>query len=357
MSILLQADDFAKRRMLTRVLAIAGSQGDHASVRALTGMLFLAIALPVNPEPLYDADNGALSGMFHFPVSTEGARLARPHQHVLAFDAITSSHSTDEEFGDETLVLDGETTRISFDYRYGLSDRLEIGIRLPYVWHESGSLDSLVKGWHDALGLPLGSRRDRDNNQLEFSYSAATEALIDYQRNSNGPGDIRLLAGWLLTDGPNYSSALRFGLKLPTGDADDFHGSGGTDGSAGIAGDWKRLFGVDGLSGFYRAHLNYIGEPDALSDRYKDFVGQFSVGAGYRLSRVVDLRAQISGRTANYDSSIEILGQEAAWFTFGARFKLSSTYSLDLAVAEDVKVRSAPDVSFMISLRKRPPAD
>jgi hypothetical protein len=247
-------------------------------------MLFLAIALSVNPEPLYDPDNGVFSGMFHFPVSTEGARLAGARQHAFTLNAITSSHSTDEDFGDETLVLDGETTRVTLDYRYGLSDRLEIGIRLPYVWHESGSLDPLVKSWHDALGLPLGSRRDRDNNQLEFSYSDSAETLIDYQRNSNGRGDIRVLAGWLMTDGPNYSSALRFGLKLPTGDAGDFHGSGGTDASAGIAGDWKRLFGVHGLTGFYRAHLNYIGEPDALSDRYMDLVGQLSVGAGYRLS-------------------------------------------------------------------------
>jgi hypothetical protein len=344
---------FAKRSMLTRALAITGSPSDDASVRVLSVMLSLAIALPVNPEPLYDQDNGVFSGMFHFPLSTEGAWLKGARQHAFSLNAITSSHSTDEEFGDETLVLDGETTRVTFDYRYGLSDRFEIGIRLPYVWHESGSLDSLVKDWHDALGLPLGKRRDRDNNQLEFSYRAGTESLFDYQSNSNGPGDVRLLAGWQLKDGPNYSSALRFGLKLPTGDPDDFHGSGGTDASVGIAGDWKRLFGIAGLSGFYRAHLNYIGEPDVLADRYEDFVGQLSFGAGYQLSRVVDLRLQASGRTANYDSAIEILGQESAWITFGARFRLSSSYSLDLAVAEDIKVRSAPDVSFIISVISR----
>jgi hypothetical protein len=343
--------------MLTRTLANGSLPGDHPAVRVSISMLLLLVALPVNPEPLYDPDNGVFSGMFHFPFSTEGAWLTAARQHAFSLNAITSSHSTVEDFGGETLVLDGETTRVTFDYRYGLSDRFEIGIRLPYVWHESGSLDSLVKGWHDALGLPLGKRRDRDNNQLEFSYTDGSESLFDFQSNSNGPGDVRLLAGWLLTDGPNYSSALRFGIKLPTGDPDNFHGSGGTDASMGIAGDWKQIFGIEALSGFYRAHLNYIGEPDVLADRYKDFVGQLSLGAGYQLSRVVELRLQASGRTANYDSSIEILGQESAWITFGARFNLSSSYSLDLAVAEDIKVRSAPDVSFMISLRRRPPPD
>jgi hypothetical protein len=343
--------------MLSRALAITRPGSDHLPVRALPGILFLAIALPVNPEPLYDPDNGALSGMFHFPDSSEGALLTPARRHRFSIVGITSSHSTSEEFGDEELVLDGETTRLFLDLRYGVSNKLEIGIRLPYVWHESGSLDSLVKSWHNALGLPLGSRRDRVNNQLEFAYRDGAEPLFDYQHNSNGPGDVRLLAGWQLTDSPNHLSALRFGLKLPTGDADDFHGSGGTDVSVGVAGDWRQLFGLDRLNGYYRAHISYIGEPDRLADRYEEFVGQLSAGAGYRLSGAVELRLQASGRSANYESNIEILGQSSAWVTFGARFNLSPAYVLDIAVAEDLKVRSAPDVSFLIALRMRPGSD
>jgi hypothetical protein len=326
-------------------------------VRTLPAILILTIALPVKSEPLYDPDNGALSGMFHFSDSSEGAILTEHDRHAFSIVGITSSHSINEQFGDEQLTLDGETTRLFLDYRFGLTDKLEIGIRLPYVWHESGSLDSLVNSWHDALGLPLGSRGGRENDQIEFSYRDGADLAFTYQRNSNGVGDTRLLAGWQLTDGPNYVSALRFGLKLPTGDSGEFHGSGGTDISAGIAGDWKQLFGVDRLNGFYRVHVNYIGEPDRLADRYEEFVGQLAVGAGYQLSRSVELRLQASGRTANYTSGIEILGQESAWATFGARFDLSSTWSLEIAAAEDIKVRSAPDVSFLVSLHRRPGPD
>jgi len=303
---------------------------------------------------LHDPDNGAFSGTFYFPDSTEGASLIPRGRHAFSMFAITSSHSTNDDTGEEMLTLDGETSRAEFRYRYGLGERFEIGLRLPYVWHESGSLDSFVENWHQAFGLPFGSRVSREDDQLEFSYQDSSGTQFDYQRNSNGIGDLRLIAGWQLTDGPNHRSALRFGLKLPTGDSNDLHGSGGTDASVGIAGDWKQLFGFSRLSGFYRAHVNFVGEPDLLPERYNDVIGQFSTGAGFRLTKSVELRLQAAARSATHDSTIEILGRDAAWLTFGGNIRLSENYQLSLAVTEDLNVRSAPDISFLIGLRYDP---
>jgi len=323
----------------------------------LLGACLFSLLAIADAEPLHDPDNGALSGMFHFPDSTEGANLVPPGRHAFSMFAVTSSHSTNEDRGDEALTLDGETTRLEFIYRYGLGRRLEIGMRLPYVWHESGSLDTFVENWHLAFGLPLGSRAGREDDQLEFSYRGLSGTQFDYQSNSHGIGDLRLIAGWRLTDGPNYSSALRFGVKLPTGSSEDLHGSGSTDFSIGIAGDWQQLFGVSRLNGYYRAHVNYIGEPDLLPDRYNELIGQISTGVGYQLFESLELRLQAAARGANYDSEIEILGQDAAWLTFGGNIGLSDHYELSLAVTEDLNVRSAPDISFLIALRYRPESE
>jgi hypothetical protein len=323
----------------------------------LLGACFVAPGATWATEPLPDPDNGALSGTFHFPDSTEGTRLVPKSRHAVSMFAITSSHSTNEEQRFETLTLDGETTRLEFRYRHGLGERLEIGLRLPYVWHESGSLDSFVENWHSALGLPLGSRVRREDDQLEFSYQDTTGTRFDYQRNSNGIGDLRLIAGWRLTDGPNYYSALRFGLKLPTGDSENLHGSGSTDFSIGIAGDWRQLFGFDRLSGFYRAHVNLVGEPDVLPDLYNDVIGQFATGAGFQLTNAIELRLQAMARSATHDSNIEILGQDAAWLTFGGNIRLSDNYELSLAITEDLNVRSAPDFSFLIGLSYGPESE
>ncbi len=293
----------------------------------LLGTCLLAVlaatAAAGRTEPLHDPDNGALSGTFYFPDSTEGASLVPRGRHAFSMFAITSSHSTNETRGDEMLTLDGETTRVELRYRYGLGERFEIGLR-------------------------------RDDNQLEFSYQDATGTQLDYQRNSNGIGDLRLIAGWRLTDGPKHRSALRFGLKLPTGDSDDLHGSGGTDFSVGIAGDWPQLFGYDRLNAFYRAHVNFLGKPDLLAGLYNDVIGQLSTGAGFQLTRSIELRLQAAARSATHDSDIEILGQDAAWITFGGHIRLSDDYELSLAVTEDLNVRSAPDISFLIALRYDP---
>ena len=317
-------------------------------------VLSLLIPAAVQADPLHDPDNGALSGMFSLPDSTESALLVPRGRTAASMSAMVSSHSTDEVFGDESLTLDGETTRLELGFRYGLTERLEIGLRIPYVWHETGTLDSLVEDFHKAFGLPNGKRDNREKDLLEFSYRDATGELFDYQSRSDGFGDARLIAGYRLTDGANHTAALRLGVKLPTGDSDEFHGSGGTDLSVGIAGDLEEVFSVAGLNGFYRAHLNFIGEPDLLTDRYEDIVWQVSTGLGYPLTRAIEARVQAVARSALYDSKIEILGQTSVWIMLGANIRLSDNYQLSLGIAEDVKVRSAPDVSFQLALRYRP---
>ena len=318
------------------------------------GALTVSVERNATAGPLPDPDNGALSGKFTLPMSLEGADLLAAGKTAAYGNVVVSSHSIDETFSDESLTLDGETTRLELGLRYGLSDRLEIGIRAPYVWHETGTFDSLIEDWHRALGLPQGKRSNREKDLLEFSYREGGDEIFNYQSRSDGIGDIRLTAGFRLTSGTNYRSALRFGLKLPTGNAEEFHGSGGTDFSVGIAGDWDTLFNEDRLNAFYRAHVNYIGEPDLLPDRYEDLVWQVSAGLGYFLAPTFELRAQAIARTANYDSRIEILGQNSLWLVIGANIRVSEDYLLSLGIAEDIKVRSAPDVSFQLSLRYSP---
>lgn len=307
--------------------------------------------------PLPDPDNGALSGMFTLPMSLEGTDLLAPGNGAAYGTVVMSSHSIVETFLDESLTLDGETTRLELGFRYGLTPRIELGVRVPYVWHESGTFDSLVEDWHKVLGLPQGKRARREKDLLEFSYQENDEEIFSYESRSNGIGDIRLTAGYQLTSGTNYRSALRFGLKLPTGDSREFHGSGGTDLSIGIAGDWNTLFHQERLNAFYRAHVNYIGEPALLADRYEKFVFQLSTGLGYYMTPSFELRAQAVARTANYDSKIETLGQNSFWLMLGANIRVSRNYLLGIGVAEDIKVRSAPDVSFQLSLRYSPTSD
>lgn len=331
----------------------------HAGETIRVTFAVLAGALLATPQlavadPLHNHDNGPLTGYFGIPDSTEGSEVLRPGANGWSAFHITASHSISEDRDGESIVLDGETTRFEFVYRRGLAPGFELGVELPYVWHESGGLDSIIDSWHDMLGLPGGFRTGRPNDQLEYRYTDRNSAPLDFQRNANGIGDVRLIGGWQFRDSASHTMALRVGVKLPTGDSDRLLGSGGTDLSVGLAGDLGNVFGVRGLNGHYRVSAIAIGEPDLLADRYRNFVGHLAVGAAYRLSDTIELLAQTAVRSPLYDSNIENLGDTAATLTVGGRFQVTSSCVVGVGVSEDVKVHSAPDVAFQLSLACRP---
>ena len=320
--------------------------------RIVTPILLLHFACDSTADVLPDHDNSPLTGIFGFPKSTEGGETTGRGQHAWDTSFVIASHNIDETRAGEELRLDGETTRLAFTYRRGLSDKVDIGIEVPYLWHQAGNLDSFVDSWHDFLRFTGGgARANREQNQLEFFYTDSQANLVNISNDADGISDIRLLAAWQLSKSERRSTALRFSIKLPTGDSDGLLGSGGTDISLGLASDVVGIFGNEKLSGFYRANITYLGEPDRLADRYKNLVGQLSFGLGYHLHRIVDLRLQSRMRSAVYDSDIENLGATSVSLTFGTDFRVSDRYRLVFSVGEDVKVGSAPDVSFQIALR------
>jgi hypothetical protein len=303
-------------------------------------------------QALPDHDNGILTGIYGFAESTEGGHIIDRGQHGWDTSLIIASHNVDETRDGEDLRLDGETTRLALTYRYGLSDKLDIGIEVPYLKHEPGTLDSMIDNWHNVLSfVGGGARARREEDQLEIYYADSQATLVDISDRASGISDIRLLAGWRLSESEGRATALRFGIKLPTGDGDRLLGSGGTDVSFGIAGDVSGFCGNSKLSSFYRANVTYLGEPDRLADRYKKVVGQVSFGLGYRLHQVVDLKLQSRIRSAVYDSDIESLGGTSVSLTFGADFRVSNHYRLVLSMSEDARVGSVPDVSFQLALR------
>ena len=316
--------------------------------------VILLIGSPVAADALHDHDNGPLTGFIGIPDSTEGSRLLDAGRSSWQSYVMTSSHSlTDTRLG-ETVLLDGETTRLELIYRRGLTSNWEIGVELPYLWHESGGLDSLVDSWHGLFGLPEGNRRARPRDELAFLYSDPSGTRVNFRHNANGIGDVRLLAAYRLHSGDRYGMALRFGLKLPTGDSENLLGSGSADFSLGLAGDADTLFGVAGLSGFYRINAILVGEPELLSDRYEELLGHAAIGLGYELNNRVELRVQGALRSTAYDSSVEVLGDPSGTITFGGHIRLSDRFRATIAVSEDVKVKSAPDVSFQLGLQYLP---
>lgn len=319
----------------------------------VTSLILAAGGLPTDANgegALGDTDLSPLTVVFGFPDSTEGATTLPDGQYGLLFTLASASHNVEATGAGERLAFDGETSRLAMAWRYGVGDRLELGSEVSYLWHHSGNLDSLIDEWHDFFGLPDGPRDRRERDQLDFSYLDDQGNSIDRQRNAHGLGDVRLNVAWQLPGHTDHSRALRFSVKLPTGDAGRLLGSGGTDISLGLAGQLAAVRNSSRLSGHYRADVIRLGRPEFLTGRSNPVVGQVAGGLSYRIG-TVDLKAQARVRSAPYESAIRSLGGVSVYLAFGAEFRMPRGYALALSVGEDVRPDTAPDVTFQVALR------
>ncbi len=326
----------------------------HAMARFIVVAAGVLVASQAGADNLPDVDQGGLAGVVNLPDSVAGADLLPPESYSLSLSSSTASHSILAGSNGESLILDGETTRLALNYRFRKSGKAEFGIDIPYIWHSPGQLDSFISSWHGFFGLPEGFRPQRAEDVLEISYSDVSGQRAELVDSTGGIGDLRLLAGWQLAQRAQSTTALRVSIKVPTGSSDRLEGSGSTDVSIGISRDARALWGMDRMGGFLHANAIYLGKPDVLADRYRSFVGQFSAGLSYALGDIVTLRLQTMLRSALYDSAIEILGEPSATIAVGGDIRLSPVLKLSLAVAEDIQAESAPDVSFQLALRYRP---
>ncbi len=320
----------------------------------LAALSAFVLSSPARAEPLYDQDNGPVSGIYNFVDSTEGADLLAKGRFAWSLSSITSSHSVSDRRGDEQLVFDGETTRMELRLRYAPTERLEIGLELPYLWHSEGNLDSLIDTWHDVFDLPGGNRVTRATDLLEFRWVDAAGEQLSVFEKSNGVGDLRLTAGWQLSKNPDHKRALRFAVTAPTGEAMDLHGSDAVTVGIGYAGDVRNTTKGGKLSLYYRLHATWIDEPAILPDFYEEWIAHAAAGFGYAATNWLDLRAQVLARTATHDAAVPALGESSWILSFGGNIRLGDNYQLSLSVGEDIKVESSPDVSFQLSLRYRP---
>lgn len=307
-----------------------------------------ARALPA--EPLFDPDNGPLTGIFGWPTASEGSRLTPDGKNDWRLHGSVASHSVSEDGRDESLILDGETTHLWLDWRRGFSERLEVGVIVPWVRHAPGHLDSLIRDWHDFFGLPQGNRNDWPQDRLLFQYLRQGGEVERLDRTAHGIGDLRIHAGWMLRQRPGSGLALRLGFKLPMGDSEALLGSGAADVSIGLAGDFDPLWNHESLSGFYRITALWLGTPDVIPANARHFAGHLAAGVEYRFTPGFALAAQTTLRSAPFDSAIDPLGEWAMSLAFGTRIRLPGDWQLQLGFNEDVKVESYPDITFLATL-------
>lgn len=96
----------------------------------------------------------------------------------------------------ESILLDGESTRITLDARYGIARQFELGVTIPYIILSGGFLDDFIDWYHSTFGFPQGGRDQAPRNRLLYVYHHDGQQRLKIESSSAGLGDISLTGGW-----------------------------------------------------------------------------------------------------------------------------------------------------------------
>ncbi|ALC15353.1 hypothetical protein DSOUD_0564 [Desulfuromonas soudanensis] len=333
------------------------------TARLLWALLIAFVLLP--PPGAADAEllapfslsnQSPLIQIFGLPGAAESTVLA-PGKTAAALRLFLASNNTGSSDNSESLLFDGETSRLTLEVRHGIGNDFEVGVEIPWVMHRKGFLDRFIVDWHDTFNLPQGGRDERPVDRLAYRYSRDGVELVNVDESTEGFGDLRLTAAWQLSrreepSGARSALALHSSLKLPTGDSDRLLGSGSTDLALWLSAEnsWRASLGRGSLYG--AAGMMLLSDGRVLPGQQRNLAGFATLGSGWAPWERLALKVQLDGHTPFYGGSdLDELASPTAQLTLGGTLGLWPEGWLDLGVGEDLAVRTSPDVVFHLALR------
>lgn len=305
-------------------------------------------------DPFSSSNQNPLVAIYGLPVAGSAEVLESGGGRFELRSELASSGSWSQQ-DNESVLLDGETTRMTLTLQYGLRENLEVGVEIPYVLHRDGFLDDLIIDWHNFFQLPQGDRKTLPRDRLHYRYQRNDNNLLDMQEEADGFGDLRVLGGmqlWQEDSGDTKQAlALRASLKLPTGDADKLTGSGSTDLALWLSGSLQSPAKDRGL--FAAAGVLFLSEGDVLPAQQRQIVPFGTLGGGWQPWQGLALKLQFDAQGAFYkDSALRELSRSVQ-LVMGGTLGLTAATELDISFSEDLLVNSAPDIVFQLALRHR----
>jgi hypothetical protein len=318
----------------------------YAAFARVASFALFATSAAADSLPVID-QNPLLSG-FEAPLSLP-ARIGDARSWSLETSFSWGSTALMQSSANESLLIDAETRELRLALQRGLSNGYAVRVQVPYRSMSGGSLDGFIDDWHDAFGLPEGARPSLPEDALRLFYRRDGAVLLDSRTSRQGLGDVSLEVGKSLVANPSSAVAVWTGVKLPTGDADDFTGSGSVNVSAGLIAEHR--FGGRWLI-YGQAAGTWMSQGDRLASEQRSVMWSAAAGLSARTFGALVLTAQLDAHTGVFDTNgLDYLG-ESVQLSIGGSYRFGADWLLTLGVSEDIAVESAPDVVFLFDLKK-----
>jgi len=313
----------------------------------------VSMAYAEQAAPIYIANQNPFVQIFGLPKPEAGTITPKGRLEAGFLYHVSNNAIENETANGETITWDGETAQYNLRLRYGVSDRLELGVDVPFVEHGGGYLDSVIRNYHKMMGFPNDRQEQFEKNRIHYLLEGNGTTLFEMQGRRSGVGDIRFSAAM-----PVFAKSLHFQrhlalrslLKLPTGDSKYLLGSGGTDVSMGLAySDYQTLQRLNTVLSTYFGMI-YMGNTKVLRDKQRHFAGYGGVSLDWLVLDWLELKLQLDMHSAIYHSELKQLGSSMQLLA-GGTLHLPGKVLLDLGISEQVITDATPDVGFYLLAR------
>lgn len=312
-----------------------------------------ACAYAEQAAPIYVANQNPFVQIYGLPKAEPGTITPKGKLDAGFLYFVSNNAIQNDAPNGESIIWDGETAQYTLRFRYGVSEKLELGADIPWIEHSGGWLDSVIRNYHKMMGFPNDRQEQFDKDQIDFQVDDDGTVTYSLKEKRSGLGDVRFTAAVPLLSQSQPSTrhlALRSLLKLPTGDSDGLLGSGGTDVSMGLAySDYETLQGINTVLSAYGGMM-YMGNSDVLRSRQRHFAGYGGISLDWLALSWLELKLQMDMHSAFYDSELEQLGSSMQLLA-GAACRLPGEMMIDFGISEQVITDATPDVGFYLFLR------
>jgi hypothetical protein len=242
--------------------------------------------------------------------------------------------------GSEAILLDGEATQLSYNLRYGVAPRWEVGMFVPLLAQGGGILDPVIQDWHRFWGLPNGGRQYAPSNRYLYEYVRDGQTVLDVRHSSTSLGDIQLTTGYEVTD----HLAARAMFKLPTGSASNLSGNGAAGGALWLDGGLPLNHSFRWLTLYASIGYSFNGTGQILSQQQKKTLPFGSAGFRIAFTDRWDVRLQMYVNAPAYkDSELTPLAHVAVPLTVTTSYKFTPKTTISIGFQEKAIFLASPD--------------
>ena len=323
--------------------------GCRISTAAIRGVI-IAWCIGIPPvfasEPLLVLNQSPIAALRALPAQRNAELEEGFSLHIAGS---VSNHFAVQDSGSESLFLDGQSEVLIIGFRYRIADSWDAELSIPWRHHTGGFTDNLITEWHKLFGLPNADRDRYPVNDLRYLLSLPGHHRRLHQPAS-GIGDVQIALNrqWLELNGGQLSFGI--GVKLPTGEADKWLGSGATDVYTVMRYSGQQLNGWP-LYWHGQIGATYAGSSELLGETQKRSLWFAGLAAEWRFSPRWSALLQYDAHSALLSADLDLLSRPAGMVSMALRWRSSGGWWVDVGFSEDAVVEASPDITFLLSAR------